>query len=180
MTNSISKQKGNFTIEFAIVGVVLAVLLVFSMDIIIKLAYKGKLDRLSYSLVNVAKERTQLYGEDFSVTEPDATALFNIATNSLRRTTDSFAADRLGMVIEGLTFADIGQANSANVFELGNYNCALPQNIGDMQDLSVVTTWGRQARLYRVTICYETDNLFGDLLGGEFTRVRSSSVIVGR
>ncbi|CAH0540328.1 hypothetical protein VMF7928_02773 [Vibrio marisflavi CECT 7928] len=180
MTNSTSKQKGNFTIEFAVVGVALALLLVFSMDVIVKLAYKGKLDRLSYSLVNVAKERTQLYGEDFQMTEPDATALFNIASNSLRRTAGSFELDGLGMVVEGLTFSGVGVPNNASVFELGNYDCRLPQNIGDLQDLSVVTSWGRQARLYRVTICYETENLFGRVLGGEFTRVRSSSVIVGR
>ena len=51
-----SKQRGVFSIEFAIVGVVFSLLLAFSGDVIMKISIKGKLDRLSYSLVNVLKE----------------------------------------------------------------------------------------------------------------------------
>lgn len=66
-----SKQRGIFSIEFAIVGICFSLLLAFSGDVIIKLSIKGKLDRLSYSLVNVLKERTQLYGMDYQLTSEE-------------------------------------------------------------------------------------------------------------
>jgi tight adherence protein F len=34
--------------------------------------------------------------------------------------------------------------------------------------------------LYRVTLCYETDNWAGELFETDFTTVQSSSVMMGR
>lgn len=177
----VRKQKGTFSVEFAIVGVFFSLLLVFSGDVIIKLSMKGKLDRLSYSMVNILKERTQLYNEDYTITQAEASALNTISIGSLTRMSGaSFEPDRLQVVVEELTFADIGRPNGVRTFNFGRQICRLNKTLADLDHLSVVTSWDRQATLYRVTLCYETDNWVGELLGGDFRVVSSDAVIIGR
>lgn len=179
MIRSAIKQRGNFTIEFALVGVIFSLLLVFSGDVIIKLSVKGKLDRLSFSLVNVLKERTQLFDEDYQITSSEAKSINEIARNSLRRTLMTYENDRLGVLVEELTFSDIGTPNILKSFSYEG-GCVVTNTLAELEYLSVITSWDRQASLYRVTACYETDNWSGELLGEEFTTVSSSSVIIGR
>ena len=179
MIRSAINQRGNFTIEFALVGVIFSLLLVFSGDVIIKLSVKGKLDRLSFSLVNVLKERTQLFDEDYQITSSEAKSINEIARNSLRRTLMTYDNERFGVLVEELTFADIATPNILKSFSFEG-GCVVAKTLAELDHLSVITSWDRQASLYRVTVCYETDNWSGELLGEEFTTVSSSSVIIGR
>ncbi|EEX34230.1 MULTISPECIES: tight adherence pilus pseudopilin TadF [Vibrio] len=169
-----SKQEGSFTVEFALIGVMLSFVWAFSGDIIIKMSTKGKLDRLSYSLVNILKERTQLYEAGLSITQEDALVLSNIATNSLSRTVGAFDSNKLAVVVEARTYDP-----QAHTDRFGPAACQ-PNGLERLDNLSVLTTWDRQAPLYRVTICYETDNWIGSLLGQEYQIVSSSSILIGR
>ncbi|MGF1756227.1 ATP-binding protein [Vibrio makurazakiensis] len=179
MINLKSKQSGTFSVEFALLGVVFATLLIMTGDIIIKLSIQGKLDRLSYSLVNVLKERTQLYGKDNNtLTADDARALYIVAQNSLERTTGDFSQSNFSGSFEMLTFDLNGRQDTTTINEGGG--CELTDTIQDLQALSMMTSWGRRATLYRVTLCYETDNWAGELLETDFTTVQSSSVMMGR
>lgn len=174
------KQSGNFSVEFAIVGVFFALMLAFSGDIIIKLATKGKLERLSFSLVNVLKERTELYGGNFSPSDAqartEAIQLQTIAENSLRRTFGTFVPAQFGILVEAQT-----SANTFQQFQGGGQQCQAAQPFNTLLNLSVQTSWFRQASLYRVTICYATANWFGAISGGTINNlIQSSSVMIGR
>jgi len=173
------KQKGNFTVEFAIIGVVFSLLIVFSADVIMKLSLKGKLDRLSYSVVNMLKERTQFNSENFAVTEDEASALNKIAQQSMHRTSANFDGQRWGMSIEALQF-DRSDNPSVLSFSEGEQGVNNRVPIQDLGDLVVITSWGRRATIYRVTLIYKTENWFGSLIGKEFNTVSSSSVMIGR
>lgn len=177
-------QRGTFTVEFAIVGLIFSLLFVFSGDVIIKLAYKGKLDRLAYSLVNIVKERTQLYDDSYSLTPANVTTVANIAEASLRRMITDFDSNKFGYVIEAVTFdashRSTYQAFSSNVVGNSAIQCNTPNKLNQMMHLSKITTWGRPSTLYRVTLCYETANWIGDLLNMNFTRVESDAVMIGR
>ncbi|MGY3569989.1 tight adherence pilus pseudopilin TadF [Vibrio paucivorans] len=175
-SKSISKQRGTFVLEFAIMGFVLCLLFAFGADIVTKMSYKGKLDRLSYSLVNVLKERTQLYEKEvYDVTSAEANSITRIAKSSLTRMAGNAASSKVGVVVESLTFSDIGESGEHRTYGSG---CEIGG--GDLEDLSVVTTWDRQASVYRVTVCYDTPNIFGSLLGQNYSEVSSSSVMLGR
>lgn len=174
------KQKGVFAIEFAIVGVFLGILLMVTIDSTIKISTKGKLDRLSFSSVNLLKERTQLYEEDYLTTQDDANLVFDVVKNSFKRTLTNFDATKFGALIEEQTYQSDGTANTLVTYTDGA-TCQPSQTLSSVEgDLSVLTSWGRQATLYRVTLCYETENLIENLLNAGFTTVQSSSVIVGR
>ncbi|NAX04087.1 MULTISPECIES: tight adherence pilus pseudopilin TadF [Vibrio] len=173
MKHSRNNQLGNFTVEFAIIGVFFALLLVFSADIVVKLAYKGKLDRMSYSAVSIIKERTELAGADnFSVGETEVDTIYDIIRRSLHRTSGSFDDKKFGFQLDIVR-------NGVDV--------VLPYHRGiDCESqhpdssLDFVTTFGRHATLYQVTLCYDTESWFGDLIGQDFSRVSSRSITMGR
>ena len=173
------KQQGNFTIEFAIVGVIFSLLIVFSADVIIKLSLKGKLDRLSYSMANILKERTQFQKENYTLSGQEATTLNTIAKQSMRRTSQSFDGKRWGMRIEALQF-DSNDNAKVIPFNRGQQKVTPSINMKSLKNLAVNTSWGRRATIYRVTMLYKTDNWFGALIGKEFNTVSSSSIIIGR
>lgn len=175
-----SKQQGTFSIEFAMVAVFFSLLIAFSGDVIIKLSLKGKLDRLSYSLVNVLKERTQLYDTDYQLTSTEVDDIDTIAQHSLQRTFGRFEPSHYGLLVEELSFKQVGEANPAIYESRGGVECRIKQTIDGLESMTVVTNRGREMPLYRVTVCYQTDNWIGDILGREFTHVMSDSVVIGR
>lgn len=173
------KQRGNFTVEFAIVAVFFSLLIVFSGDIVIKMAVKGKLDRMSYSAATVIKERTELFDENsFLVTQAEFNEADTIIKASLKRTMSGFEEARYGSVLEVQTFNSISTPAALATFRGGSIRCAIGTPLDPA--LSVITTWNRMATLYRVTLCYETDNWFGKLIGEDFKMVVSNSVTIGR
>jgi tight adherence protein F len=186
--NSQFKQRGVFSVEFALIAVFFSVLLVFSGDVIIKLSTKGKLDRLSYSLVSIIKERSKLYPVDSTLTQAEIEAeadtntdaevddIYLIASRSLARTMGSFEPASLGMRVEQITYNPDRQ-----IEDVRGTGCNVNQPLNALlTPLGVVTSWGRNVGLYRVTLCYQTDNWFGNLVGQRYTTVSSSSVITGR
>lgn len=185
------KQSGTFSVEFAIIGVFFSIMLVFSGDIIIKLATKGKLERLSFSLVSILKERSALYGGEFApknaVAEAEAKQLQAIAENSLSRTLGGWEASNFGILVEAQTYTQATENASAKANTLQSYQktgqvCLPIPTLDTLQsNLTVKTSWNRQASVYRVTICYLTDNWFERISGTSFNNlVQSSSVMIGR
>ncbi|PMH46900.1 hypothetical protein BCU68_01310 [Vibrio sp. 10N.286.49.B3] len=178
------KQKGTFSIEFAIIGVFFSLLIAFSGDVIIKLSVKGKLDRLSYSLVNILKERTQFYSSDPDFTA-DGKVLNKISKQSLQRTMPTFENSNYGLLIESLAFYDPDDNSTYaspyyQSLERGGNHCSVSDSLEDLESLAILSSWDRKVPLYRVTLCYETDNWIGDLLGTQFSTVSSSSFMIGR
>ncbi|WED22305.1 ATP-binding protein [Vibrio sp. JC009] len=177
-----SNQRGNFTVEFAILGVLFAALLVFSADIVVKLALRGKLDRLSYSMVELLKERTQLFEEDLDLSKDDARLIDKIARGSLKRTYGPFDEKKYGILIEVQTFYAEGTENFNKLqsFSFGGYQCSVKNDLTEFRDMSVVSSWGRQVPLYRVTLCYQGINWFGDLIDEDHKTVMSDAILIGR
>lgn len=190
------QQTGAFIIEFALLSTFLGLLFLFSIDAAIKLSVKGKLDRLSHSIVSIVKERTELYGGRFNINESgrkEATQLFNIAKGSLQRTIGAYndtSNIQFGMLIEEAVDLnnnrkfDTTEYNSYHLSDNGQH-CSPDKMLADLETdnalkLSVVTSWNNLSPLYRVTFCYNTQDYTSAILGSEFTTVQSSSFSVGR
>lgn len=171
-------ESGNFTVEFALILSTFIFIFLFSGDLVYRLVLQGKIDRTSYSLVNIIKARTQFFGRDGNVTSTQANTLYQIAINSFHRNFNNFDENELGLIVESQTFWDIAHANSPKRYILGGLSCTQPT--GNMSETSVVTSWGRQAPVYRVTICYKAKSMLGSLAGHAYPAVYSSSVMIGR
>ncbi|WP_434355094.1 ATP-binding protein [Parasalinivibrio latis] len=173
--NSLTRHSGVFTVEFAIVAVALSFLLAFTFDVVAKQSVKGKLDRLSYSAVNIIKERTQLYKTSPTLVEKDAESVHKILSQSLIRTMGDF---------ESSSFTSIFESNdNPTPFSLGanDPNCKPVKRVNELAaTLAPVTSFDRQASLYQVTLCYKVQgwtSLFSDK---DHILVRSYAVVVGR
>jgi tight adherence protein F len=168
-------QSGNFTVEFAIVGILFGMLIAFSGDVVVKLAIKGKLDRMSYSAASIAKERTQLFAQNYIFDKSEGDNLYTIVENSLKRTMGSFDSTKFGMAVNVYTYTTEIEMQP---YSKGDISCDIPT---PSESLFITTSWGRRVTLYQVTLCYEIDNWFGSLIKNKnYNRVQSHSIIMGR
>ena len=186
MNSPLIKQRGNFTVEFSIVGVFLSLLIVFTGDLIMKLSMKGKLERLSYSIASVIKERTQLFEEEeYSVDDDEAREAYQIVVNSLTRSMGHFDPELFGFDLKVRQRSYYGLGNQ--MIEVSNWNSASVLGIGlpcpgvtPEVDLLFQTSWGRSATLYQVTLCYQSSNWFGELFGKDYSLVAANAFTLAR
>ena len=173
--------QGTFMVEFAIVGVAFALVLAFCADTVIKMTVKGKLDRMSFSGVGLIKERTQLFDDsNFTITKAEFDKTDKILQNSLKRSMSNFDSNKYGSLLEVQTYQTNSSlsANPLITHKGGTLTCNPPDTLDT--SLAVVTSWGRKTTLYRLTLCYDTENWYGGLVGEDYKRVSSSSLMVGR
>lgn len=170
------KQSGTFAVEFAVLAFGLVFVFAFCGDVVMRLSTHGKLDRIAYSSVSMIRERTALFS-GVDMTASDSTQfndLWSIAQNSLQRVMGGYEAEKFGMVLEVLTFNDAGVAQPLITFTDSNdSNCQVSNALGAIIADSATS-------LYRVTLCYQTDNWFGSLIGKDYGLVRSNALSVGR
>ena len=177
---SIKSQKGSFTIELIFVITALWGVYLFGADLSHQLLVRAKLDRASFSLVNVLKERTRYFnadvlaGENLSVTEKDLLDLKKAASRMLDTPVDDVA-----IKIESLTNkADVAVFSSS---QYKNLNCNR-DSIGPHADLAPVDN-DVVYPLYRVSLCEEQTSWFKPFFNsGNSTTVTisTSSIMPGR
>jgi tight adherence protein F len=171
--------RGNFSVEFAIVGLAFSFLLVFSADVIIKLAIKGKLERMAYSAASVIKERTQLFDEIYTIdkdTSTEGESTYNYVKASMARTINNFNSESFGFSLDVFTYED-STVTLDNAYAANTIACTIKE---PADDLFITTGWGNTLTLYQVTLCYETDNWYGSLVGETFNRVSTYAAVMGR
>ncbi|WP_159064974.1 tight adherence pilus pseudopilin TadF [Thaumasiovibrio subtropicus] len=179
-----SRQKGAFAVEMALVASVMVFVLAFTTDVVLNQSLKGKLDRMSYSMVNILKERTQLYNAGDVLDSDQVDELYDVLLQSLGRTVGGFDATQLGMYVEQQKFTEdddpIEPQVGVHLFSRGTLACQPAVSLRQRESLSVVTTFDRRATLYMVTICYQGKNWFGELMDENYGLVRSYSIMIGR
>ncbi len=185
MNNSSSRQLGNFSIEFALIAFIFMSIIVFLSHVTVTISTQGKLDRLSYSGVSVLKERNQLYGsEHYQVTNSEARYLETLLKSSMSRIGGGTKAT---IVIDAIESGNISLDSDGNKvvsstfsYKNGPLSCSPTPKLTDSLNLVVETSWERFTSLYSVTICVETPNWYGDLVGANFNQVSSTSIMMGR
>lgn len=159
--------------------------IVFTGDMVIKQSAQGMLDRMSYSAVSVLKERTQLYDEDITISASQISTLNQIVEASLTRTMPSYDTSRFSGVYQQVSFS--GDTDSPTLTETeytqggATQTCEPSNNLKSIaKSLSPITNEDRRAPLFQVTLCYRTDNWFGELVGEDYEWIHSNSIILGR
>ena len=185
--SKIKSQSGTFVVEFAVISFILALLIAFCGDLVVRLSTKGKLDRAAYSAVTVIKERTALFDQvDLHLLESDDQSqqfsdLKDIVKGSLVRTLGtSFSAENFGMTLDVIGYSLDGQLMSAISFTLNEDEGISCEPAVAMNTLLSSLQLDSTPSLYRVTLCYQTENWFGELLGKDYGIVSSNAMSVGR
>nr|WP_239670930.1 tight adherence pilus pseudopilin TadF [Vibrio variabilis] len=177
--NKVSNQQGVFAIELALIIFSLCAIFMFATDLSHKLLVRAKLDRTSFALVNVLKERYRYFDGDITnkvnlaVSETELHEMQTVAARLLNTTEDQVAIQ-----IESLVEGQFGNSFASNMY---NFLGCQSDSIESESHLAPMDG-SVHFPLYRVTVCEKHDSWFDPFVDGErkdFT-IHSSSVMPGR
>lgn len=176
-----SKQGGVFIIELALVLTFIAALVIFTGDIAFQLFNRVSLDRASFSLVNVVKERTRFFQANPNVTREQVEDLNTLAAGLIH--SDSPHGIRVEWTVDG------HNVTSINVPMEGGQECVSDDSLQNQLDLvPEKTTYladgtNRTSKVptYQVTLCMTSISRFSLFSGGDDKPyLHSSSIMPGR
>ena len=163
---NLNKQKGSFVIELAFVLMFLCLLTLFTADIAMQLFTRAKLDRVSYSLVNVLKERTRFYEGNNTLTQSNYNHIYSIAGKLLPDTNYSVLINSTAPIM----------TITPNVKSVACSPVAIDPALIPISSLT-----GIKFPVYQVTVCASFNSWFGKFTHGKNTFViQSTSVMPGR
>ncbi|WP_440163268.1 tight adherence pilus pseudopilin TadF [Actinobacillus pleuropneumoniae] len=193
----LNNNQGSVTVEFIFIFFLFSVLLIFLVDVAILQSTTGKLQRTSYSLLNVVKERNISDGGKEEVTEADVKKLKQLAVKLMGEADESL----IDVTVQYYGFESIKpqdpKSSSATRPEKktkslskelstgGQCKAAYSTNITDAAPLTEnFKGSNRYAAIYYVTVCRKMTNLFKGLTLAkqdyESGRLRASALGVGR
>lgn len=195
--------RGAVIIEFFFSIIVLLLLFFFMFDLAFTRGEIGKLDNLSYSMVNLLRERTQLYSTDGEVNENLSSAeirngkIFYQDVENFRKLAksmfygDPYDTRPLYIVLGSLQFSKTPinvkpyLMNSGTILQGDTHICRPTTNLVNLQNIAPRSEVDNQRilPLYQVTVCIPSKSLFKSFLSDKnhaLGLLRSSSVSVGR
>ncbi|MDO6498439.1 tight adherence pilus pseudopilin TadF [Photobacterium sanguinicancri] len=171
MSNKIS-QKGTFSIELSFVLLAMAVLLFFIFDLGFQVIQKSQLNRTSYSLVSVLKERKAFYSPNsrdtnWTINQSQADQMLQMA----KKLQGNNADIRVSIGFKSGSQAEVSLSAGDNSLTCDSRPIPNTMTQGSKRDLNV----------YRVTICKKVPAFYEAAFLSNKNRVLSStSVFVGR
>lgn len=178
--NSRLLQTGSFTVELALVLMVLCLIYLFSTDLSHKLLMQSALDRTSFALVNILKERTRYYdgdvqdGVNLDVNQIQLEGMQKLASRLLGQEADSVMIN-IQSLTNGMSKGDVKSD------ALQTVNCTVPEIDSETFKNLVPVEDGVIYPLYSVTVCETYPSWFGVFTSSSETLTLSStSVMPGR
>lgn len=179
----LSNKKGAVAVEFMLLLIVLVIMFAFMFDLVLMRSTVGKLERTSYSLLNVVKE-SRVYGREISDKDPftqsDIDSMQKLAT-TLMHGDSSSSSNKVEIYLEYLELEDgagndrvsrkvkngypivKGSSNQCKPYiPISNLIPSSPvvESIGDDSNSNSQGSRG----LYRVTVCAEVNSLFKSII----------------
>lgn len=182
--------RASVTIEFVFVSIAMLFFILFFADLVKVQSETGKLDRLSYSIAGVLRERVQLFSAREQLNQKDIEQVTSLARRILKDM--QFSTDEnvnaLQVNVQELHFytsSDIqNNVKSVKLYKQWMSNggnsqvCHPPDNLNDLSNLSPKGSYGRWVPLYQVTVCMPSSGLFARLFSKEDKSYISSFAIV--
>ncbi|MGP2541587.1 tight adherence pilus pseudopilin TadF [Yersinia sp. 2541 StPb PI] len=154
----ISNNNGSAIIEFSFVIFIIMLLIKLLISVTEYQSTVGKLDRISYSLAGIIRERNRLYSDDEILTQNNVNDLTTLASNMLL--TSGISSDNFAITVETLHFNPAESAAPGNKIindtkseEFSVGICQPIMSLREMDDLSPYSNRGRWVPLYQVTLC---------------------------
>ncbi|MEN3262213.1 tight adherence pilus pseudopilin TadF [Sodalis endosymbiont of Spalangia cameroni] len=169
----ITNQHASVAVEICLLISLFGFLLVYLTFITVCISTQGKLDRLSYSLVGILRERTVLYPPHQPLSSADVEELYAVAKIILHDMHINGDLSNLSIKAEELVFRGDKKANNTLVnrtspapgdgipeyhfFRAGKKsdNCEAPARLDTLGALSPDNNLYGKQPLYQVTLCYQ-------------------------
>ncbi|QIM63723.1 hypothetical protein A1D29_10715 [Pasteurellaceae bacterium Orientalotternb1] len=170
----LSNMKGAVAVEFMLLLIVLVIMFAFMFDLVLMRSTVGKLERTSYSLLNVVKERTQLYANtnNSNLSDADITELQTLAATLLYGEGNP-SKKKVEVYLEYLELNDPTDLNDRNSRSIkkgfpitkGSANTCTPLiPVSALTKSSPVSETLRSVPIYQVTVCAEVGSLFQSII----------------
>ena len=180
-------KRGSVTIEFIFMLILLTFIFAFLADFVIVRSTQGKLDNASYSLVNVLRERIQLFGDNGTATLTDDDLHdFEKVARGLLYGDKNDDNQKVLIVLEHFWSEPGSTSNKFERLPSSSNGCEPYRKIEELVHLSPNSEIndGRKIPLYQVTLCAETNSFFKSLYLSKENQslglIRSSSLAVSR
>jgi len=180
-------KRGSVTIEFIFMLILLTFIFAFLADFVIVRSTQGKLDNASYSLVNVLRERIQLFGDNGTATLTDDDLHdFEKVARGLLYGDKNDDNQKVFIVLEHFWREPGSTSNKFERLPSSSNGCEPYRKIEELVHLSPNSeiNEGRKIPLYQVTLCAETNSFFKSLYLSKENQslglIRSSSLAVSR
>ena len=180
-------KRGSVTIEFIFMLILLTFIFAFLADFVIVRSTQGKLDNASYSLVNVLRERIQLFGDNGTATLTDDDRHdFEKVARGLLYGDKNDDNQKVLIVLEHFWREPGSTSNKFERLPSSSNGCEPYRKIEELVHLSPNSEIndGRKIPLYQVTLCAETNSFFKSLYLSKENQslglIRSSSLAVSR
>ncbi|UAX43000.1 tight adherence pilus pseudopilin TadF [Pasteurella canis] len=171
-------KKGSVTVEFVFMLMFLAFIFAFLADVIVMRSTMGKLDNASYTLVNILRERLQLYNGVATITDNEYKQMERLAKRLIYN--DQNTKKEIHVVLE--YWSEHNSKRIPNTIS----SCRPYKRLEELSYLSPKSEFNNERRipLYQVTLCVESYSLFKSLLLNKSEQfdglIRSSSMSVSR
>ena len=180
-------KRGSVTIEFIFMLILLTFIFAFLADFVIVRSTQGKLDNASYSLVNVLRERIQLFGDNGTATLTDDDLHdFEKVARGLLYGDKNDDNQKVLIVLEHFWREPGSTSNKFERLPSSSNGCEPYRKIEELVHLSPNSEINdvRKIPLYQVTLCAETNSFFKSLYLSKENQslglIRSSSLAVSR
>lgn len=185
--NIIINTSGAMIIEFSLVFLIIALFIKSMISIAEHYSTIGKLDRISYSLAGVIRERSQLYHDDNILTQQQVNQLHDLAESMLLNS--NIPSHDLAIRVDTIHFKQPQSSDIENrviddiktlSFSVGS--CEPDSPLRGLTHLSSFSNAGRWIPLYQVTLCFPAASWYSTLLNqnGPAIAIKSSSITVER
>lgn len=179
------RNQGVFTVELALVLVVLSSFFALQVNYMIAVAKKGAMDRAAYSAATLIAERRQFFddegyicglnGGDATKCNKLMTEIRDVVEGAMARALSSFEPGDMTIVVEEYIPAPPAAAYTVRTLGDGTGCDLVSINNSAMDALSPLTSKSRKLPIYQVSLCYKTEfNLLGAVEGDPFNIVASS------
>ena len=183
----IINSNGTVIIELVFVVTIIALFIKLLLSVAAYNSTVGKLDRISYSIAGIVRERVKLYSNDNVLTQEQVNQLKLLTEQMLLNSGTPY--NNVAMRIETLHFNDTDSSEPEHKtiddeksvsFSIGN--CQPAQLLRDMSDLSPYGNTGRWIPLYRVTLCLPTIPWYSNLFSTDVSvpAIKSSAITIER
>jgi hypothetical protein len=182
-----TNRQAAVSVEFVAISIVLFIFIFFLSDLVLRQAMIGKLDRVSYSVSGVLRERIQLFDAREELNQQDVDLTLDLAKKMLSDMVENADLSSMGIVVEEMHFKDpISLGDTSKVvskykrWTSGNTSseCSPPEALNQLTQLTPKGSYGRWVPLYQVTVCLPTISWFTRLTSKEQTPLMSSFAIV--
>ncbi|RWR03298.1 hypothetical protein ED28_03100 [[Pantoea] beijingensis] len=173
-------QRASVAVEFSLISIFLFIFIFFLVDLVHRQAMVGKLDRVSYSVASVLRERIQLYDRRDRISVEEFEQGRELAKKMLKDMNPD--ADLSSVITSMQVWYPPSTPGTPQIHFSHGGDCGTGSSFNDAVKLAPEGSYGRKVPVYRFSVCMKSNSWFRRLTAGikEEPLLSSTSIVMIR